>query len=915
VRTLAACLVFVPMVLVGRCDRALATPLFDSTPSFQLPVSAFTLALGDLNDDRKADLATVNGPSQVSVRLSAGAGTFQPSAEYTTGSGTSQVVIADLNGDGNPDLVTGNSGTVSVLLGNGDGTFKTHVDYPSVGVGLAVGDVNGDGKPDVATTISVLLGNGDGTLQAKKDFAGDVEATVLAVGDLNGDGNADLVSANSTNFSVFLSHGDGTFDSRADYHRSAPAPAFRRPAAPSPRLKERVEYYGNVDWIALSDVSGDGKLDLALVNSYGGQFVSTVAIQLGRGDGTFQSRVDYRVEDYPSYVAIGDLSGDGHPDIVTANDFSCTVSVLLGHGDGTFAPHTDYAGWGFVLSVAIGDITGDGRPDLVAGDFAPYPSSVFLGNGDGTFSASAAYECGRGPLDVAIGDFDSDGKLDVATANWDMDRISILYGNGDSSLQERVDTVINWSYLYATVGDVDGDGRTDLVFANDYGTTSILLSNGDRTFRRVDVPTLVSNLPIRLGDVNGDGKLDLVTVGEVHLGDGDGSFGAVLSFDAGSGRRFALGDLNGDAKVDMVVANASENAVSVFLGNGDGTFQPGVAYGTAPRPWGIEIADLNADGKVDVVTVGTSVASVLLGRGDGTLQAHVDYGTTGASYSSSVEIADLDGDGKEDLVTNSMSVLLGNGDGSFIPATSYGPGGGSLAVGDLDRDGAPDVVTAEGVYNVLVHRNLSPRATLLSARVTLEPGTINLKSHAPWLTAYIEPVGFSASDIVLSSLRLAGSVGPSPKFASVGDRDGNGVPELAAKFSRDALRPHLALGVNDLEVTGSLVTGGLFRGTGRVRVIGPAPSAPLATVVPNPLNPEGRLSFYVPRAGVVRIRMFDRGGRFVRTLLDDPAMPAGPHEVVIGAQADRSSPLASGVYFYKIETSEGSATGRFVVLK
>ncbi len=916
VRTLATRLVFIATVLVdppGRC--AVAAPLFDSSPSFQLPVSALTLALDDLNHDGKADLATINGSSQVSIRLSAGAGTFRPSVEYTTGPNPSQVVIVDVNGDGNPDLVTGNAGTVSVLLGNGDGTFRAHVDYPSAGAGLAVGDVNGDGKPDIVTTSTVLLGNGDGTCQAKRDYLGGNRA-VVAIGDLNGDGYADLVTASSDTFSVFLSHGDGTFEPRSDYPRGYAAAAFRRAGpARSPRSKDSPAYFGNSDWIALGDVNGDGKLDLALVNSDCCQFVSTVAVQLGRGDGTFQPRVDFKTEDYPSYVAIGDVNGDGHPDIVTANDYSYSVSVLLGHGDGTFAHRTNYEAWGRAFSVGIGDVNGDGTPDLVEGSMAPLPSSVFLGNGDGTFQASAAYECGRIPFDLAIADFDGDGKLDVTTVNWDMDRISILYGNGDGSLQDRVDYVIGWNYHYVAVGDVNGDGRPDLLFVNDNGTTSILLSNGDRTFRRTpDVPTPDGFGPIALRDVNGDGKGDLVSMGMVLLGNGDGSFGAALPFDAGGGYAFVLGDLNGDSRLDLIAANTKSNTISVLLGNGDGTFQPRVTYATAPGPLGIAIADLNGDGKLDIVTTGTPFASVLLGNGDGTFRAHVDYGTIGGSYA--IAVADLNGDGKPDLVTNAMSVLLGHGDGTFGPATSYGPGGTLVAVGDLDRDGAPDIVTAAyEPYHVLVHRNVSTRATVLSARVAFDPRVINLRNNAPWLTAYIQPVGFSASDIEFSSLRLGGSIPPSPKFARVGDRDGNGLPELAIKFSREAIGPLLTVGVHELELTGRLVTGESFHGSGQVRVIEPHSSVRPTVVAPNPLNPRGSLSFYVARAGAVRIRVFDRGGRLVRTILDDPAVTAGPHDVAIDGRTDRNSPLASGVYFYKIETSGVPVTGRFVVLK
>ncbi len=897
-----------------------ASPLFYSTSAFQLSSNAFTLALGDLNRDGRADVVVVNpGPGTVSVLLSAGEGTLRGAVSYPTGSGPSKVSIVDVNRDGNLDIVTGNSTTISVLLGHGDGTFDTHVDYPATGQGLAVGDLNRDGKPDIATTTSVLLGNGDGTFQPKVDYAAGNSDVLVSLGDLNGDGKEDLVTLGLT-FGVFLGNGDGTFRPRADHPRGVPPAAFRRPGlALSPRVGTSAAYFGNENWMALADVSGDGIPDLAIVNSMGGQYVSTVAVYLGRGDGTFQPRADYKVQDYPSYVSIGDLNGDGRPDIVTANDYSSTVSVLLGRGDGTFAPHIDYPSRGNAFSVAIGDANGNGIPDLVVGNGMSGTSSVMLGIGDGTFQAPRAYETGREPWEVVIGDLDADGKLDVVTANWDMNTVSVLYGNGDGTLQQRVEYAAGYNPSYADVGDINGDGRTDLVIANDSGGTTLFLSNGDRTFRVLNGPTLGNNFPVRIADVNGDGKADLVSMGVLALGNGDGTFGSPIPFDPGTGRRFAIGDINGDGKLDIVEAN-QESTVSVLLGNGDGTFQPRASYPTGPGHYSVTIGDVNGDGKPDVVTCMDPSAvpppdaflSVLLGRGDGTLGDHVEYGID--SGSRDVKIVDLDGDGRPDLVTNTLSVLLGNGDGTFRAATNYGTGGWKLAIGDLDQDGAVDVLTVlKSQYTATVHLNLSRHALPLTARVTFEPSTIDLNSSG-WLRAAIEPIGFAVTDITLSSVRLFGSVPASLKLARVGDRDRNGAPDVVIQFSREAMRPFLKIGTNVVPVTGSLLSGGSFHGVAQLLVVVASPTSSPSRVSPNPLNPSGSLSFSTARAGTVRIRVFDRGGRYVRTILDD-AMAAGEHAVAINARNDRGKSLASGVYFYRVETADGVATGRFVVLK
>jgi hypothetical protein len=214
----------------------------------------------------------------------------------------------------------------------------------------------------------------------------------------------------------------------------------------------------------------------------------------------------------------------------------------------------------------------------------------------------------------------------------------------------------------------------------------------------------------------------------------------------------------------------------------------------------------------------------------------------------------------------------------------------------------------------LVYQQLFPQVTKLDVALNLDPDVINLKNHAPWVTAYLEPSGFDVSTIDFTSLRLAGSVPPVPKVAVVGDRNGNGIPELMAKFGRPALDPLLTLGANELEVTGRLMTGEEFRGSDRVRVIDPSQAHPVV-MAPNPLNPGGTLTFQNPGLGRVSVKMYDLQGGLVRTLAEIPLLPAGEHQLRFDGRGDKGKALASGVYFYRVETSGGIATGRVVVLK
>jgi hypothetical protein len=336
-------------------------------------------------------------------------------------------------------------------------------------------------------------------------------------------------------------------------------------------------------------------------------------------------------------VAIADLNGDQHPDLLVVNSDDGVVSVFIGHGDGKFdAPVTYSSGGAFPNSVAAGDVNGDGVPDILvtncaetgaSGCVAPGGSvGVLLGNGNGTFQAAVTYGTGGlGPWFVAVGDLNGDNKPDLVVAN-----------RGDTT----------------TLGSV-----------------GVLLGNGDGTFRSAKSYGQGETVSVAVADVNNDGKPDVVATilagqVDVFLGKGDGTLSAPTFFSSGGQITWevAATDLNGDGNVDLAVTNgctvnqcSQQGVVGVLLGKGNGTFQPVVTYPSGSfGPGTLTIADLNGDGKPDIAVGNSglpylSFVSVLAGNGDGTFQPAVNFGSAGHDILS-VTAGDLNGDGRPDLV-------------------------------------------------------------------------------------------------------------------------------------------------------------------------------------------------------------------------------------------------------------------------
>ncbi len=344
-----------------------------------------------------------DGSILTSVGGALGTGSFNSRSAVDTGGGAGgSAALADLNGDGVLDMVaeSDSDDIVSVMLGNGDGTFGAGTSL-QVGVNpssVALGDVNGDGVLDILTsdfddyTVSILLGNGDGTFQTRTVVQTGADPISMSLGDLNGDGLLDIVTAGNVDdtVSIMLGNGDGTFRARTTVASGS-----------SPRS------------VTLGDLNGDGVLDMVTADSGD----DTVSIMLGNGDGTFRTRTTEAAGDSLRSVTLGDLNGDGRLDIVTADGANATASIFLGNGNGTFQARTTVQTGTLPSSVTLGDLNGDGTLDIITADATSTTVSILLGNGDGTFNPRTTVASGNSPRSVTLGDLNGDGVLDIASTD------------------------------------------------------------------------------------------------------------------------------------------------------------------------------------------------------------------------------------------------------------------------------------------------------------------------------------------------------------------------------------------------------------------------------------------------------------------------------------------------------------------
>ena len=427
----------------------------------------------------------------------------------------------------------------------------------------------------------------------------------------------------------------------------------------------------------------------------------------------------YPTGSVPDGIAVGDLNGDGVPDIVTADAGSDAISVLLGNKDGTYQPRKVYKTGQNPSSVALADLDGDGKLDIIVTNNDDNTVTIWWGNGDGTFTTSSLLTTGSGPHRIAVGDIDGDGHLDIAVVNWTGTSATLFYGDGQRHFTTQ--TINSWGAPDSiALGDLNGDGKLDVVIGGEKET--VYLNAGNRQFGKSAnyTPGFHSDVVV-IADFNHDGKGAVISASQhesvvnilYNKGDGtlDDNTNDIITYGiSGGATNLIYQDVNGDNIPDLIIGYSTGADISVLIGTADGHFLARADSVITAATDHIAMTRLSSSNNVDLVGSSSSTNTVVLFFGNPgiALSAPVPF-TVGISPTG-IAVGDLNNDGNPDLVTantvdNTVSVLLGSANGNYGSRTDFSVGTSPRRVrlADFDDDGNLDAATANsGSGNVTV---------------------------------------------------------------------------------------------------------------------------------------------------------------------------------------------------------------------
>ncbi len=713
----------------------LAPPKFGpSVDVFAIDANARGIISADLNGDGIADVVTahqqpgVEQLSSLNVFIVSASRRVEPRVVYDAGSELTAVARGDVDGDGDFDLVTANSTTLSIFVNRGDGSFETplQASVPRFTRFVTVADLDGDALPElIATnttedTVLVLANEGGHAFTAPLAYAAGDSPSSAAVGDINGDGHQDVVVANrlSKDLTIFFGRGDGELDDWGDIDLG------ERPAT-----------------ITVADFDRDGAGEVMVG-------LTAVVLSLAYQEGEFVEtrRVHLRTRSLDS----GDVDRDGDIDIVAGTAEGRGVHLLLNDGSGGFGEVRVTSSEFFHL--VSDDFDGDRDLDIALIEVNLGELDFLWNEERGVAFDSTIIRTLREVHYASVADVDGDGRLDVVTVDGLDSTISVLAGRGDGSFRDPVQFPLgaggHWFSL--ALDDFNRDGAPDIVAGNARNENlSVLINQGAGEFSRLDLYRATANpYWVETGDFDADGFPDIAASSSlggavsVLRNRGDGTFEARRDFDGGrpGGFGISVADLDGDGHVDIVRPSSGSGDLSILYGRGNMEFDPRASVPAVSSVFTVRAADVDADGRLDLLVGEVSSVSVRRNLGDRTFAPEERYSLPGNPYS--IWVGDLDRDGVEDLAialaqVDAISMLLGEGGGRFSVALTFSVRGlprTAIPV-DLDTDGDLDLVSSNRIDEsvaILLNQTAVPGGQVTHVeQVCTELGFVAVSAPSP----------------------------------------------------------------------------------------------------------------------------------------------------------------------------------------
>jgi len=619
-----------------------------------------------------------------------------------------------VNNDGIPDLVLGGSSSLTILYGNGDGSFRagTTVDVHNV-TSIALGQFDGRNGVDIAVaqsnpgSLTILLANGNGTFSVGATYGLNDAGVGVATADFDADGKTDIVIADKSFVTPYFGNGDGTFVKGTSVSNVSPVS------------------------VTTGDIDRDGKPDILIGGGSG------VVVYSNAGGRAFRLNGIHGLNGAAKSIVMTDVDHDAFPDVVVAG--TGDVAIFRGTAGGGLLPPVVYAGGADAEYSAVGDFDRDGLNDVVVSNINSADISILLNTGGGKLDAMRVIEGGTGASALASTDVDADGHPDLIVAYQTSREVTVFKGTASGELQTPAGLQLGISPRVIRLGDIDGDAHTDIaLLSEDASTITFLLGNFGGTFSQSNTLTFQTLSDFTLADLNGDGKDDLIyadTIGKVFVrfATGGGNFGSATAYDLPEAPvSLAVDDFNLDGHKDLAVATSAR--VFIFYGAPDGSGAVGL-FATVDVP---DIAVLRTgfiDGDVFPDLVGVGKNATVIYNDHGISYSSIVTLTLPAVHGTAVAIADFNGDEANDIaVTNFDAATLqhfvsiyqnrkdGSGGFDVLPAVQTELEPKALLATDFNGDGVPDLTIAAAGKVFMARAHCATPAVTLALPRSVAPG-------------------------------------------------------------------------------------------------------------------------------------------------------------------------------------------------